>query len=132
MLSAQQRNKYMENSVQTATPGQLLIMLYDGAIRFCRAGIEGIKNKDYEAANYNLCRTQSIINELLVTLDRSVPISENLESLYVYMLQQLIQANVKKSIEPAQEVLGYLSELKETWVIAARPAASTVESGRHG
>ena len=118
MISAQ-RNKYLETSIQTATPAQLLIMLIDGAIRFCKQGIEAIREKDYAKANESLGRAQSIVNELNITLDRNVEISQSLALLYDYFNRRLIEANVSKKIEPAEEVLGYLIDLKETWVQAA-------------
>ena len=118
MISTQ-RNKYLETSVQTATPAQLLIMLCDGAIRFCKQAIEAIQAKNYEEANEYLERTQDIISEFAITLDRSAEISESLARLYEYFNYRLIQANIKKSVEPAEEVLGYLVDLKETWVQAA-------------
>ncbi|WP_442602615.1 flagellar export chaperone FliS [Paenibacillus sp. KN14-4R] len=125
MISAQQqKNRYLETAVQTATPTQLLIMLCDGAIRFTKLGIEAMKNQNYEDANRYLYRTQDIIKEFMVTLDRSSPIADSLMSLYEYYIQLLIKANVKKVVEPAEEVLGYLIELKETWIQAAKLASS--------
>jgi len=124
MITAQ-RNKYLETTIQTATPAQLLIMLYDGAIRYCRAGIEALRSNNVSDANTNLIKAQDIISELVITLDRSVPVSENLLKLYEYFGHLLVQANIKKSVEPAEEVLQYLLELKETWIQVARSSAST-------
>ncbi|ULL20133.1 flagellar export chaperone FliS [Paenibacillus sp. H1-7] len=121
MLTSQ-RNKYLETSIQTATPAQLLVMLCDGAIRFCRGGIEAIKSNKYDEANNNLCRAQEIISEFIVTLDRQSPIADNLSRLYEYFNFRLIEANTKKLAAPAEEVLGYLLELKETWIQAAKLA----------
>lgn len=119
MYQAQQ-NKYMQTAIQTATPAQLLIMLYDGAIRFSRIGIEAIKQHKYDVANENLCKVQDIIREFAVTLDKQSPVAENLLRLYDYFLFLLIQANKEKSIEPVEEVVEYLMELKQTWTEAAR------------
>ncbi|MBO9607982.1 MAG: flagellar export chaperone FliS [Paenibacillaceae bacterium] len=116
----QQQNKYLENSIQTSTPAQLVIMLCDGAIRFCKAGAEAIKKKKYAEANRYLIKTQRIINEFIITLDRSLPIADELLRLYDYFNYRLIQANSKKDAEPAEEVLQYLIELKETWTQAAK------------
>lgn len=119
-MQLQQRNKYLQNTVQTATPGQLLIMLYDGAIRFCRQGIEAIKEQRYSDANTSLLKVQDIISEFIITIDRSNPISENLLKLYEYFNTRLIEANMKKDIEPAEEVLAHLVDLKETWIQVAK------------
>ncbi|MCV9949805.1 flagellar export chaperone FliS [Paenibacillus sp. BT-177] len=108
--------KYKQSSVQTSTPGQLIIMLYDGAIRFVRAGLDGISSNDIAKANINLVKAQSIISELMSTLNYSYDISKNLYALYEYMNYLLIQTNIKKKIESGEEVLGYLQELRETWV----------------
>lgn len=119
-MQFQQRNKYMQNSIQTASPGQLLIMLYDGAIRFCRQGIEAIKEQRYSDANVSLLKVQDIISEFVITIDRSNPLSENLLKLYEYFNMRLIEANMKKDTAPAEEVLGYLVDLKETWFQASK------------
>jgi len=119
-MQLQQRNKYLETTVQTATPAQLLIMLYDGAIRFCRQAIEAIKENKYTEANANLLKVQNIVSEFIITIDRNSPLSENLLKLYEYFNSRLIEANMKKSVESAEEVLGYLIELKETWMQAAK------------
>ncbi|RAW09969.1 flagellar export chaperone FliS [Paenibacillus taichungensis] len=112
--------KYKQSSVQTSTPGQLVIMLYDGAIRFVKVGIEGISSKDYMKANVNLGKAQTIISELMSTLDHSYPVSKNLFSMYEYMNHLLIQSNIKKETKHALEALDYLKELRETWVAASK------------
>jgi flagellar secretion chaperone FliS len=122
----QQRNKYLETSIQTMTPTQLLMMLYDGAIRFCRQGIEAINNNDAANAHMNLTKAQDIIDEFVITLDHDAPIAETLLPLYDYYKHLLTEANIKKSIEPIEEVLGYLSEMKETWMQAAKLANQAI------
>lgn len=115
--------KYKNSSVQTSTPGHLVIMLYDGAIRFVKAGLDGITSNDYEKANVNLGKAQTIISELMSTLNRSYDISKNLYSLYEYMNYLLIQTNIKKKVESGEEVLGYLQELRETWITVTKQTA---------
>lgn len=107
--------KYQQSSVQTASPEQLILMLYDGAIRFTRSSIEAIEQKDYNRSNQNLQKAQRIINELIASLDFQFEISNQLMSIYEYMLHQLIQANIKKQKAPVSEVLAHLIDLKETW-----------------
>jgi flagellar protein FliS len=120
-----QRNKYLETTIQTATPAQLLIMLCDGAIRFCKQAIEAITQSNFEEANRSLSKAQDIVNEFIITLDRSAPIAESLLKLYEYYNYLLVQANIQKKIEPVQEVISYLVELKETWIQAAKAGATT-------
>lgn len=117
--------KYKQSSVQTSTPGQLVIMLYDGAIRFVKVGLEGISSKDHMKANVNLGKAQTIISELMSTLDHSYPVSKNLFSIYEYMNHLLIQSNIKKETQPALEALNYLQELREIWVVANKQYIGT-------
>ncbi|MDP4098592.1 flagellar export chaperone FliS [Paenibacillus sp. P96] len=118
--------KYKQSSVQTSTPGQLVIMLYDGAIRFVKAGLEGIEAKDYAKANINLGKAQTILSELMSTLNPSYDIAKNLFALYEYMNHLLIQANIKKEIAHGEEALSYLQELRETWVLVNKQMTGTV------
>jgi len=107
--------KYQQSSVQTASPGQLILMLYDGAIRFVKLGIAGIEERDISKANNSLIRAQRIINELMASLNTSVPLSATLMGIYDYMNRRLIEANIKKDKAPAEEVLGHLVELRDAW-----------------
>lgn len=117
-------DKYRQSSVQTSTPAQLVIMLYDGAIRFTRAGIDGLKHKDYEKTSLNLGKAQTIVSELMSTLDFSYEISKNLYSMYEYTNYLLIQANIRKDAAQAEEAIGYLTDLRGTWLEASKLVAS--------
>lgn len=115
---------YQQNTVQTSGP-QLILMLYDGAIRFTRLAIEGIEQKDFGKTNTNLIKAQKIVHELSASLDFNYEISKNLAALYEYMMHQLIEANIRKDVGPAKEVLGHLMDLKATWTTAIRSNAPT-------
>lgn len=112
--------KYQQVQTQTASKPKLLIMLYDGAIRFVRSGIEGIEEHNVEKSNNNLCKAQAIVHELISSLNFDFPISSDLVRIYEYILDRLIEANVKKSVLPAQEVLEHLSDLREAWIEASK------------
>jgi flagellar protein FliS len=116
--------KYRQSSVKTSTPGQLLIMLFDGAIRFTKAGADGIAAADIQKTNQNFVKAQSIMSELMATLDPGYEISNSLYSLYEYIRHLLIQANVKKDQGVAEEALTYLHDLRETWMEASKSNAS--------
>lgn len=118
-------DKYRQSAVQTSTPAQLLLMLYDGAVRFIRAGIAGIEEKDLEKANINLGKAQLIVSELNVSLDASYEVSQSLTSLYEYINHLLLQANIKKETAPAQEALEYITDLRVTWAQAAKQVAAS-------
>lgn len=113
MLSPQQ--KYQQLSAQTATPIQLVLMLYDGAIRFAKQGIEGIEQKRYDMANTYLCKAEAIVHELIGSLNFSYEISQSLSQIYEYVLHSLIQANLKKDASLVQEALVHLQDLREVW-----------------
>ncbi len=130
-----QQNKYLENAVQTATPGQLLILLCDGAIRYSKKGIEAIKANQLQEAHQYIVRVQDIISEFVITLDQNAPIAEHLYKLYDYFLFRLIEGNTKKTVEPIEEVLGYLIDLKATWMEANKLAVASqaaAKSTQHG
>lgn len=112
--------KYQQTQLQTAPPAQLLLMLYDGAIRFVRMGTSGIDEKNYEKANKFLCKAQAVINELIAALNYDYPVAKTLYQVYEYMIHQLIQSNLKKDKRPANEVLDYLLELREAWEVASK------------
>lgn len=116
--------KYRQTQAETASKPKLLIMLYDGAIRFTKAGIEGIISRNYELANNNLIKSQAIIHELISSLNFEYPISNELVRIYEYMLHLLIEANMKKQVGPAEEVIGHLVDLREAWVEASKSAVA--------
>ncbi|WP_338540810.1 flagellar export chaperone FliS [Paenibacillus tundrae] len=120
-------DKYRQSSVQTSNPAQLVIMLYDGAIRFVKTALDGLAQKDNEKANLNLGKAQTIVSELMSTLDRSYDISKNLYSLYEYTNYLLVEANIRKDATKAEEAIGYLTDLRETWLQASKIAAGQEE-----
>ncbi|MBE3573078.1 MAG: flagellar export chaperone FliS [Moorella humiferrea] len=112
---------YRQNQVQTLSQEKLVLMLYDGALRFCRQGLAAMEKRDYAGANGSLCRAQDILSELMVNLNRDVgEIADNLYKLYDFMYRHLVQANVKKSAVMVQEVMDLLQQLRDTWEEATR------------
>ncbi|QHW32601.1 flagellar export chaperone FliS [Paenibacillus rhizovicinus] len=121
--------KYQQSSVKTASPGQLVVMLYDGAIRFVKQGIEAIEHGHIEQANTSLIKAQNVVNELMVTLNFDYPIAAELVRIYEYMIHLLITSNTKKDREPAAEALSYLIDLRESWASIAKPKTSSTTTG---
>lgn len=109
--------QYQKSSIETASREQILIMLYEGAIQFLNKAKVAINNKDIENANLDLIGAQDILQEFINSMDREVApqLAENLISLYEYFIRRLIHANLKQKIEPIDEVLEYLKNLKATW-----------------
>ncbi|MCX7748489.1 MAG: flagellar export chaperone FliS [Clostridia bacterium] len=115
-------NQYKENSVYTASPEELTLMLYNGLIKFLMQAQLAIDEKDIQKANTSIIRSQDIIFEFQSTLDMTYEISHNLALMYEYMNRRLIQANIKKDKEIVEEVLGYARELRDTWQQAMKIA----------
>lgn len=116
-------DKYRQSAVQTSSPSQLLLMMYDGAIRFGRIAAEGLERSDFETVNTNLGKAQTIVSELVTTLDNSYEVSKGLSTLYEYINYLFVEANIKKLNEPLEEALGYLLELRQTFAQAAKMTA---------
>ncbi|MCK8827029.1 flagellar export chaperone FliS [Natroniella acetigena] len=109
--------KYKNAQYETASQEKLVIMLYNGAIKFAKQAKAEIDNKDFMAVNEKLKRAQAAIMELMTSLDmdRGGEVAENLYSLYDYMYSRLIRANVKKDPAIIDEVVDLLTELKDGW-----------------
>lgn len=122
MYNARALNTYQQNSVNTASKEKLLLMLLDGLVKFIKQGITGIEEKNIEKSNTNLIKAQSIILELIASLNMKIggEISRSLSLIYDYMYRRLVEANIKKDADIANEVLGFAEELKETFEEAYR------------
>lgn len=107
--------QYQKNKILTASPAEVTLMLYEGAIKFCNIAIMAIENKDIEKAYNNIKKTQRIIEEFRNTLDRKYPVAEDFDRIYVYLLQRLYVANIKKDKEVLEEVNTHLRSLRDTW-----------------
>ncbi len=108
-------NAYQRNAIMTATPAELTLMLYEGAIKFCNIAIVAIKKKDFEKANANIKKAQAIINELRVTLDHKYSVWEDFERVYDYIARRLLDANLQKDIEIIEDALKYIREMRDAW-----------------
>lgn len=107
--------QYNNSKILTASPAELTLMLYEGAIKFCNIAIMGIEQKDIEKAHTNICRTERIIDHFRQTLDTKYPVSEDFDRVYVYLEQRLVEANVKKDVEILEEVCTHLRSMRDTW-----------------
>ena len=87
--------QYQRNKVLTATPAEVTLMLYEGAIKFCNIAIMAIENNEMEKAHNNIMKTQRIIEEFRNTLDRQYEVAEDFDRIYVYVLRRLFEANVR-------------------------------------
>ncbi len=108
--------KYQNSKILTASPAELTLMLYDGAIKFGNIAITAMQEKDIQKAHTNIIKVQRIITEFRSSLDRNYPVAQDFDNIYVYLLQRLLQANVKKDPAIMEEVVEHLRTLRETWV----------------
>jgi flagellar protein FliS len=124
-----QAEEYKKNQIETAPPEKILIMLYDGAIRFLLLAKKAMQEQNLEKANANLIKAQHIIREFMDSLDMEVggQMAVNLYNLYEYLHYRLVEANIKKEVVMIDEVLDHLRSLKATWeeaiLITARSSA---------
>ena len=127
MDQASRYKKYNQTKVSTANPGTLLIMLYDGAIKFLKFSVIAINEKDNERANNNIIRAEAIIIELMTSLKMDIggEIAKNLYLVYDFMYHELVEANMKKDKEKIERIISMLQTMKETWQEVIRKEAAT-------
>jgi flagellar protein FliS len=106
---------YQGNRINTASPAELTLMLYDGAIKFCNIAIGALEKDDKQKANTNLIKAQKIIVEFRSTLDFKYPVAKQFDIVYDYIYRRLVEANINKDKEIAEEALKYIREMRDTW-----------------
>lgn len=107
--------QYNNSKVLTATPAELTLMLYEGAIKFCNMAILAVEQKDIEKAHLNIVKTEKIIDHFRITLDMKYPVAQDFERVYSYLSRRLVQANISKDKEILEEVCGHLRTMRDTW-----------------
>lgn len=120
MNAANMANVYKHQQIMTASPEELTLMLYNGAIRFISESIQAIDQGNMEKAHNSNLRAQAIVREFMATLDMQYEISQGYNKLYDYIEYRLIQANLKKDKPQLEEAKGLLQELRDTWVQAMK------------
>lgn len=115
MTQANGYNAYAQNKVMTASPAELTLMLYEGAIKFCNIAVVAIEQNDFEKANINIQKAERIIGEFQATLNFKYAVAKDFDNVYRYLMERLIQANMKKDTEILEEVLKHLRTMRDTW-----------------
>ncbi len=110
-------NSYKANSVNFASKEQLLLMLVEGAVKYAKIGRQAIADKDIEKSHKNIIRTQDIFYELIATLDvsKAPGWGQNLMNIYEFIVDRLIQANLKKDVKLMDEVIPLIENVRDTW-----------------
>jgi flagellar secretion chaperone FliS len=106
---------YQDSKILTASPAELTLMLYEGAIKFCNLAMMAIEKQEHSKANTNIIKAERIISELRVTLDFKYPVAQEFDTVYEYIYRRLIEANIKKDADILEEALGYIREMRDTW-----------------
>ncbi len=106
---------YANNKIMTASPAELTLMLYEGAIKFCNIAIVACERKEIEKAHINIRKTDRIIEEFQITLNRKYKVAEDFDNVYKYIRQRLLEANMTKDSEILEEVLEHLRTMRDTW-----------------
>lgn len=107
--------QYNNSKVLTASPGELTLMLYEGAIKFCNIAIVAVEAKDIEKAHIHITKVERIIDYLRQTLDMKYAVAQDFERIYSYLSQRLIEANIKKDKEILEEISEHLRSVRDTW-----------------
>ena len=107
--------QYNNNKIMTASPAELTLMLYEGAIKFCNVAEAAINENNIEKAHTNIVKAQRIIDYLRQTLDMKYSVAQDFENIYSYLGTRLIEANLKKDVEIVKEVNGHLHSVRDTW-----------------
>ncbi len=115
---------YRQQSVLTATPGQLVVMLYDGCLRFLHQAAHAMREQDVATAGNRLQRAEAILDELLMTLDleKGGVIASRLQGIYVFCQRRLMEARLERDAERIEQVSELLAELRESWSQVAAAA----------
>jgi flagellar secretion chaperone FliS len=124
--------QYQNNSVNTASPGELTLMLYNGCLKFIKLAKKAIEDKNIEVKNTNIQKAQNIVSELMVTLNMDAEVSKNILSLYDYLNRRLIEANVQNDVSILDEVEEFVVDFRDTWkqVIQANRQRSAGQGGQ--
>ena len=107
--------QYNNNKIMTASPAELTLMLYEGAIKFCNIAMDAIEKKDISKAHNNIVKVENIIEEFRASLDHKYPVAEDFENVYAYLSKRLVEANIQKDREILEEVLEHLRTMRDTW-----------------
>lgn len=107
--------QYNNSKILTASPAELTLMLYEGAIKFGNMAIMAIDEKNVEKAHINIVKAQKIIDHFRITLDMNYPVAQDFERVYAYLADRLVQADVHKDKEIMEEVCTHLRSMRDTW-----------------
>lgn len=106
---------YQNNKIKTASPAELTLMLYEGAIKFCNMALDGLSENDMTKSNTNIIKAEKIITHLRATLDFKYPVAREFDNVYDYIYDRLIAANLRKDKDILEEIIEHLRGMRDTW-----------------
>ena len=106
---------YKNNTIQTASPAELTLMLYDGCIKFCNIALGALEKNDIQKANTNIIKAEKIIMEFRATLDFKYPVAQDFERVYDWIYRRLVEANLHKDTEVLEDATRLIREMRDTW-----------------
>lgn len=106
---------YANSKIMTASPAELTLMLYEGAIKFCNIAIRAVEEQDIQKAHNNIVKVENILSEFQATLNHKYPVAKDFDEVYKYLKQRLLEANIKKDKGILEEVLKHLRTMRDTW-----------------
>lgn len=115
MLKQNGYAQYQNSKILTASPAELTLMLYDGAIKFGNIAIIAIENNDPAKAHENIVKVEKIVQNFRDTLDKKYPVWQDFDNVYVYLLRRCHEANIAKDAEIMEEVLNHLRSMRDNW-----------------
>ena len=119
--------QYNNSKILTASPAELVLMLYEGAVKFCNIAIMGIEQNDVQKAHDNIVKVERIVDHFRATLDMKYPVAKDFDRIYVYLQKRLLEANVSKDKDILEEVAEHLRSMRDTWKEVMRINRSNAE-----
>ena len=128
IIPISQNETYRKTQIDTAGPEMLVLMLYDGALKFMSKAQDAFEQGDKQEINNMLLRVQAIITELLTSLDKEKggEVAINLERLYIFFLEKLSDSNINKDVKPLNEIRPLIQDLRDTWAEIVKQSVKPV------
>lgn len=124
MLKQNGYAQYQNSRIMTASPAELTLMLYEGAIKFGNIAILAMENKEPAKAHENVVKVEKILQNFRDTLDKKYSVWEDFEKVYVYLLRRCHEANIAKDPAIMEEVVTHIRSMRDNWKEAMKKAAS--------
>lgn len=120
--------QYKRQSVETMTPVEVVIRLYSEIEKQCAIGMDFVEKKNYAKSSDAFLKAEDCIDALRETLDMSIPISKNLDDLYIFFYKTIVKANTNKDLTDLKKVVPMISELRDAWTQISQMTREEIEA----